>query len=126
MYARGFKGYVHREVKAGQLPGSPHPDRFETSFRMPPGLSGAPLFVSDGGRHVVIGVCVGVNTSELTDYLVEEVTANGAVNRERRVRIEEYGIAHDLHPLLDSRPPVFKGRTLRMSRATRPWARPRR
>jgi hypothetical protein len=113
MYARGFKGYVHREVKSGQLPGGLHPDMFETSFRMPPGMSGAPLFVAHGGRHVVIGVCVGVNTSEQTDYLVEEITADGVVNRERRVRIEEYGIAHDLRPLLDSTPPVFKGRTLR-------------
>lgn len=113
MYGRGFRGYVHREVKAGQLPGGPHPDAFEISFPMPQGLSGSPLFVPGSPKDVVIGICVGVNRGESTEFLFEEVQADGELIRERRVKIEEYGMAHDLRPLLDWRPGNFGGLTLR-------------
>jgi hypothetical protein len=113
MYGRGFRGYVHREVKAGQLPSDTHPDVFETNFPMPQGLSGGPLFVLGSPKDVVVGVCVGVNRGESTEYLFEELQADGTLMRERRVRIEEYGIAHDLRPLLNWRPGNFGGLTLR-------------
>lgn len=113
MYGRGFRGYLHREMKAGELPGNYHPDAFETSFPMPQGLSGAPLFVHGSQMDVVIGVCVGVNRGETTEYLFEELQADGELTRERRVRIEEYGIAHDVRPLLDWRPTNLGGLSLR-------------
>jgi hypothetical protein len=113
MYGRGFRGYVHREVKAGQLQGGSHPDAFETSFTMPQGLSGGPLFLTGSQQEVVIGVCVGVNRGETTEFLFEEVQADGRLVTERRVRIEEYGIAHDVRPLLDWRPANLGGLTLR-------------
>jgi hypothetical protein len=112
MYGRGFRGYVHREVKKGHLLGTDHPDAFETSFSMPPGLSGAPLFIHQLPRDVVVGICVGVNRGESTEFLLEEVVENGEVRREKRVRIEEYGLAHDLRPLLDWQPAGFGGLTL--------------
>jgi len=113
MYGRGFRGYVHREVKAGQLQGGFHPDAFETSFTMPQGLSGGPLFLTGSQTEAVIGVCVGVNRGETTEFLFEELQADGRLVTERRVRIEEYGIAHDVRPLLDWRPANLGGLTLR-------------
>jgi len=113
MYGRGFRGYIHREVKVGQLPGGSHPDAFETSFPMPQGLSGGPLFVPGPQMDLVIGVFVGVNRGESTEFLFEEIQENGELRTERRVRIEEYGIAHDLRPLLDWQPANLGGRTLR-------------
>lgn len=112
MYGRGFKGYVHREVKSGQLAGGNHPDAIETNFSMPPGLSGAPLFIHNEPRDVVVGVCVGANRGESTEFLLEEVLENGEVRKERRVRVEEYGLAHDLRSLLAARPPSFGGLSL--------------
>lgn len=112
MYGRGFRGYLHRQVKPGQLPGNPHPDGFETSFSMPQGLSGGPLFVRGPKSDVAIGVCVGVNRGETTEYMFEEVQANGQTLKEKRVRIEEYGLAHDLRPLLGWRPSNLGGRSL--------------
>ena len=112
MYGRGFKGYVHREVKSGQLPGNPHPDAFETSFSMPQGLSGSPLFVYTPSSQIAVGVCVGVTRGETTEYMFEEVQANGETHREMRIRVEEYGLAHDLRPLLGWRPSNLGGRSL--------------
>lgn len=112
IYGRGLKGYLHRHAKAGQLQGGRHPDAFETSFAMPKGLSGAPLFVYNNPRDIVIGVCVGVNSGETTEFMLEEVQDNGEVRTERRVRVEEYGLAHDLRPLLDFRPVNLDGQTL--------------
>jgi len=112
MYGRGFRGYIHREVRSGQLSGSPHPDAFETSFSMPQGLSGSPLFVPGAQNGIAIGVCVGVNRGETTEYMFEEINANGETLREKRVRIEEYGLAHDLRPLLSWRPSSLGGRSL--------------
>lgn len=113
MYGRGFRGYVHRLVAVGQMPGATHPDAFETSFPMPQGLSGSPLFVRGPEKNSVIGICVGVNRGESTEFLLEELQANGELITERRVRIEEYGIAHDLRPLLDWQPANLGGHTLR-------------
>jgi hypothetical protein len=112
MYGRGFRGYVHRVVETGQLPGSPHPNAFETSFSMPQGLSGGPLFMPGSRTAVAIGVCVGVNRGETTEYMFEEFQTNGKTLTEKRVRIEEYGLAHDLRPLLSWRPKILEGRSL--------------
>lgn len=112
IYGRGFKGYVHRLVKFGELPAGGHPNAFEVSFAMPPGLSGAPLFLHSEPRDVVVGVCVGANRAETVDFDCEEILESGEIRRERRLRVEEYGIAHDLRPLLDWKPPALKGLTV--------------
>lgn len=112
IYGRGFKGYVHRLVKVGEFAAGGHPDAFEVSFAMHPGLSGAPLFLHAGPRDVAVGVCVGANRAETVDFDYEEILEGGEIRREKRLRVEEYGIAHDLRPLLGWRPPVLKGLTL--------------
>lgn len=112
MYARGFRGYVHRAARAGELQGGEYPDVFETSFSMPKGLSGGPLFVRGSDRDIVVGVCVGINRGESIEAMYEEVLANGETFKETRVRFEEYGIAHDIRPLLGWRPSNLHGRTL--------------
>jgi S1-C subfamily serine protease len=112
MHGRGFRGYVHRPVASGDLEGSPHPDAFELSFSMPQGLSGAPLFTYDPNGDVAIGVCVGINRGESTEFVIEEVQDDGKVFIEKRVRVEEYGIAHDLRPLLSWRPANLEGHSL--------------
>ncbi|MBP0118345.1 MAG: trypsin-like peptidase domain-containing protein [Candidatus Nitrotoga sp.] len=113
MYGRGFKGYIHRLATTGQMPGVPHPDAFEISFSVPQGLSGSPLFTQGPQMYSVIGVCTGVNRGETTEYLSEELQENGMLTRERHVKIEEYGIAQSLRPLLDWQPANLDGRTLR-------------
>jgi hypothetical protein len=112
MYGRGFKGYVHREIGKGHLRGGNHPDAFETSFSMPKGLSGAPLFVRAEPKDIVVGVCVGTNRGESVEFLLEELQKDGTVRIERSSRIEEYGLAHDLRPLLQLRSRVLGDRTL--------------
>jgi Trypsin-like peptidase domain len=112
IYGRGFKGYIHRLVKSGQFASGSHPDAFEVSFAMHPGLSGAPLFLPDRKKWVAVAVCVGANRAEVLDFEYEEIQESGEVHRERRLRVEEYGIAHDLRPLLDWRPSVLRGLTL--------------
>lgn len=112
IYGRGFKGYVHRLVKRGEFAAGGHPDTFEVSFSMPPGLSGAPLFLHAQPRDVVVGVCVGANRAEAVDFQYEEILEGGEIRREKRLRIEEYGIAHDIRPLLGWKPAVLRGRTL--------------
>jgi len=112
MYGRGFKGYVHREVKRDQFPGEKHPDSIETSFAMPCGLSGAPLFIPGQHRDTVVGVCVGVNRGETVESAFEEVDEHGETYREKRIRFEEYGLANDIRPLFNWKPASFHGRTL--------------
>lgn len=112
MYGRGFKGYIHREVKASHVQQGRHPDSFEASFSVPKGLSGAPLFMASNPKDQVMGVCVGVNVGETTEFILEEVSNDGSHKTERRVRIEEYGLAHDLRPILGWKPSILGGRTL--------------
>ncbi len=112
MYGRGFRGYVHREISKGQIPGPPHPNAFETSFSMAQGLSGAPLFISIPPKIIAIGICVGINRGESTEYIFEEIQDNGNIFKEQRIKVEEYGIAHDLRPLLNWKPSNLGGLSL--------------
>jgi hypothetical protein len=112
MYGRGFKGYIHREVKSHHFPDATHPDSFETSFAMPHGLSGSPLIVHDQHCEIVVGVCAGANRGETIDFMLEEVNDKGEIFREKTVRVEEYGIAHDIRPLFGWKPSGFSGPTL--------------
>lgn len=112
MYGRGFKGYIHRLVKSNQFPNVVHPDSFETNSAMPRGLSGSPLFVHNEPKDIVVGICVGANSSETLDFMFEEVNDAGEIFREKKVRVEEYGLAHDIRSLFEWRPSGFSGRTL--------------
>jgi len=112
MYLRGFKGYVQRTVSPEALPLSTHPCSFEASFPIARGMSGAPLFVHAGRKDIVVGVCVGSNRSETLDYEYVDVDEAGRELRESIRRIEEYGLAHDIRPLVTWSPALLEGKTL--------------
>jgi hypothetical protein len=109
---RCHKGYVQRLLQPGDVPIGPNPNGFELSFLLSRGLSGAPLFVHQQPKDIVIGVCVGSFRTELIEDEYLEVLENGASYKEVKLKIEEYGTAHDLRPLYDWRPILLNGLTL--------------
>ena len=109
---RALKGYVQRLTRPGDLPLGEHPAGYELSFNISPGLSRAPVFIHEGQTDLLIGVAVSSVRSELIDASITEVNDNGQEYTERRVRIEEYGFAHDIRGLLDWRPSIFHGLSL--------------
>jgi hypothetical protein len=115
IHLRLLKGYVQRPISADELPAHiPHPDCFELNFPIPNGLSGSPLFTPQGtGQQQLVGVCVSSFDSEIVVDEVSEIDDRGNRFSERRARIEQYGIAHSILPLLDWAPPLLKGRALR-------------
>lgn len=96
---RANKGYVQREVKPDDMAIGDHPDGFELSFLVGPGMSGAPIFVHQGDTDFVIGVAVSSFRSEILDYEHLEVNDDGSKYAERKVKIEEFGFAHDISGL---------------------------
>jgi hypothetical protein len=109
---RGHAGYVQRVLKPDDHPFPPNPTAYEISFLTSRGLSGAPLFITQQPIGLVIGVCVGSVRSELIDDQRVEVQADGKTYRETRLRIEEYGVAHDILSLHDWKPKLLNGLTL--------------
>lgn len=109
---RCHKGYIQRIVPKGELKiGSAAPG-YELNFNISRGLSGAPLFMSRHPKDVVIGVCVGSTRSELIDYENLHVENDGHILKESRLKIEEYGLAHDVISLHDWRPKLLGGKSL--------------
>lgn len=113
IHLRGHKGYIQRELRQGDIPLGEHPSSFETSFLISRGLSGSPLFIHAEPRDIVIGVCVGSHRSEIVDYQHIEIVEGGKEMRETRLRVEEYGIAHDIRPLLSWRLEMGEGKMLK-------------
>jgi hypothetical protein len=113
VHMRMLKGYVQRIVKSGELQilGT-HPDCFELSFAISSGMSGSPLFTVDNDRPQLIGVCVGSFSAEVVDYDTSEVDAEGAKFSEKRLRVEQIGIAESIFPLLSWRPVLCGGKSL--------------
>lgn len=109
---RCHKGYIQRIIKPGDIHIGDNPDAFETSFLLGKGLSGSPLFVHRQPKDIVIGVCVGSIRTEIIDYEHVEVDENGNKYKESRLKIEEFGIAHDIRPLHNWRPNLLGGLTL--------------
>ncbi|CAN5329619.1 hypothetical protein BH10ACI1_BH10ACI1_03310 [soil metagenome] len=113
IHLRGYKGYLLREIQKGDIALGEHPSSFETNFLISRGLSGSPLFVPAQPKCFVIGVCVGSHRSELVDYQFVETTEDGKEFKETRLRVEEYGIAHDIRPLLSWKLNMYNGKTLK-------------
>jgi Trypsin-like peptidase domain len=109
---RCHKGYVQRLLIPGDLHIGQHPKAFETSFLIGRGMSGAPLFVHAEPQDIVIGVCVGSARSEVIEDEVLEVQENGTSYKELKLKIEQFGIAHNIGELLDWKPAMLSGRTL--------------
>jgi hypothetical protein len=110
---RAHKGYIQRIVPAGRETSRNHPNSFELSFPITEGLSGSPLFIHAGSFEHLIGVCVGSHRSRIADMeVLEEHSANAINSTTKAYRIEEFGWAHDLRPLLEWKPTCLHGRTL--------------
>lgn len=109
MNLRGYRGYIQRLTVPRDLPLGRHPNGFELSFLLGPGSSGGPVFTTN---EVLIGVGVGSYKSEHLEEEFTEVVDNGKVYREQRLRIEQFGFAHDISGLLDWRAEIFNGASL--------------
>ncbi|MCS4242536.1 V8-like Glu-specific endopeptidase [Rhizobium sp. BIGb0125] len=111
--ARVHRGYVQRVIPANRLfVGQSSPPMFELDFPITKGMSGSPLLFNTGKKELVVGVCVGSVTSRLIDYSETYVNEAGKEYSEVQQKVQEYGLAHDLTPLLDWRPKVLNGLTL--------------
>lgn len=109
---RAHKGYIQRLIKPGELKISKNPDAFELSFTLSRGLSGSPLFVHQEPRDIVIGICVGTVRTEETDFELTEVDDAGHIYRESRLKIEQFGMAHDIRGLHSWKPKLLNGQSL--------------
>lgn len=109
---RCLKGYIQRTLQAGISGITAGPQSFEISFLLSRGLSGAPLFIHQQPRDLVIGVCVGSHKREIVAHQYSEVDIDGKRYTEKVMSIEQYGIAHDLRPLHNWKPKLLEGSTL--------------
>ena len=112
MNLRAHKGYIQRLIPPGELKISKNPDAFELSFSLSRGLSGSPLFIHREPKDIVIGVCVGTIRTEETDFELTEVDDAGCIYKESRLKIEQFGMAHDIRPLHSWKPKLLEGLTL--------------
>jgi Trypsin-like peptidase domain len=116
---RSHKGYILRKLPPGKFLMHEHPAVIEVNFSIPKGLSGAPLMLRwdnydghDSPPFILVGVCCGNQPSEVVDHAITDIDDNGVKFEERVSRIEEYGIIHDLRPLIDWKPTCLGGLTL--------------
>lgn len=110
MNVRGYRGHVQRPTISCDMPLGRHPNGFELSFLLGPGSSGAPVFIVPD--EILIGVGVGSYSFEHVENEFTEIDHEGRQYRERRVRIEQFGFAHDISGLLDWKADIFVGATL--------------
>jgi hypothetical protein len=103
--SRSYRGHIVRKIPAGDKLLHPHPAIFELNFPIPRGVSGAPLLVGRANHDLfgLLGVCVGNQASEIAEFEFTTVDESGAKYVERKVRVEEYGLVHDIRPLKDWR-----------------------
>ncbi|WP_137112493.1 serine protease [Rhodobacter sp. SY28-1] len=109
MNVRGYKGHIQRPTVPRDIVIGTHPNGFELSFLTGPGSSGGPIFTLD---ETVIGVIVASFRSQQTEDQIVEIQKDGSTYKELRVRVEEFGFAHDIRGLLDWRAEIFEGLTL--------------
>jgi len=109
---RVHKGYIQRVIPQERLSPGSHPDAFELSFPITHGLSGSPLFIYMQSHDAVIGICVGSHKSRVVDYETVIYKDEKVEAKETSVRIEEFGVAHDVRSILDWRPACLRGRSL--------------
>lgn len=109
---RAQRGHIQRLIAPNELPFEENPPAFELSFLISRGMSGSPIFIHSQPRDIVVGVCVSSFRSETIDDEFIEVRDDGSKYVERKMKIEEFGIAHDLRPLLDWKPGVLSGESL--------------
>jgi hypothetical protein len=106
---RAQRGYIQRATIPRDIHIGDHPNGFELSFVLSAGMSGCPIFTPD---QMIIGVGVSTIQSELLDAEFTEVSEDGATYHERKVKLEQFGFAHDTSSLLNWSAEIFEGRTL--------------
>lgn len=109
---RCHKGYVQRLLRPEDATLMPIPNGFELSFLVSRGLSGSPLFIHKQPKDIVVGVCVGSFRTELIEDEHLEVMENGSEYKETKLKIEEYGVAHDIRALHSWQPNILNGKSL--------------
>jgi hypothetical protein len=112
---RCLKGYVQRIIAQDELHAlsGKHPVGYELSFLIGQGASGSPLFYFEGNRSWVIGICVGSYRSEVTEHIISEVKEGGDTFTEKLTKVEQFGIAQAIHPLmLNWKPELSERKTL--------------
>ena len=57
-------------------------------------------------------LCVGSFSAEVVDHVSSEVNDDGKVFEERRVKVEQIGIAESIFPLLAWSPDLLEGTSL--------------
>lgn len=110
MNLRAHRGYIQRPTLPRDMRLGKHPAGMELNFLISPGLSGAPIFTTPD--EIIVGVAVGSFRSEYVDDSTTEIEADGSKFKETRIRIEQFGFAHDVNGLLDWVPSIFGGKTL--------------
>jgi hypothetical protein len=116
---RAQKGIVQRILAPGDLPIGPCPSGYELSFLIGTGMSGSPLFIYAGENDILIGICVSCSRTEEIDEITE-VAEGQKIFRETKLRITEFGIAHDLISLHSWKPALLGGKTLLESSQSSP------
>jgi hypothetical protein len=112
VHTRFHRGYIQRIVKPGQLQIGNNPPAFELNFPITQGLSGGPLFIYNQTHDFLIGICVGSIESRVVAYENVDIQDGDVRLREQTVRVEEFGIAHDMRSLLDWKPRILNGQSL--------------
>jgi Trypsin-like peptidase domain len=107
---RGHKGYIQRQTLPRDIHAGDHPNGIELSFLLSPGMSGCPIFTT--ADEIVVGVGVSSIQSEMLDSQVLEVIDDTKTYRERTIKLEQFGFAHDIAGLLQWRAEIFDGQTL--------------
>lgn len=110
---RFFKGYVMRQLEAGEEPLITAPS-FELSFPIPAGMSGAPVFQSPPGGRLLCGIATHSVATRLESW--EEVTQASQEKplvREITARVIHVGVGIRLSALLDWKISLNGGSELR-------------
>lgn len=110
---RGLKGYIQRAIADGLENDIPVEGKiYELNFPIPRGMSGSPLYRVREGAVELVGVCVASHTAEMVDFEHVSVDDNGATYNERKIRVEQYGIATAIESALNWTPTIL-GQPLR-------------
>lgn len=114
---RTHKGYIQRLIGSGEISLlKPHLNLIEVNFPIPVGLSGSPLFAPvpiPNQKNPLLGICIGSLSTELTDYEHLEINDKKEKYSEKKIKLEQYGIAQDIRDILDWCPNLLQGASIK-------------
>ena len=111
---RAFKGIVQRNIRNdGFSPPQDHSDRIELDFTMGQGASGSPIFYTRGhSRMMLCGIYRGARRHEIVLETISESSVNGKIETHQTSKIEYFGEACMLRPIIDWKPAIGAGMSL--------------